>query len=79
MVAIKSLNLDLEHDEEYADIIKEVELLSTLKSGDAPNVTAFYGTLVFGHTLWLIMEFCNGGSMLTLVWDPPDQMCGEKC
>jgi protein-serine/threonine kinase len=65
-VAIKSLDLD-QHDEEIKDIQKEIGLLSQLKASDAPNITAFHGTYMLGHRLWIIMDYCSGGSMRTLV------------
>ena len=71
MLAIKSLDLDQE-DEEIADIQKEIGLLTQLKAGDAPNITAFHGSYVLGHKLWIIMDFCSGGSMRTLVSTNPD-------
>jgi protein-serine/threonine kinase len=66
VVAIKSLDLD-QHDEEIKDIQKEIGLLSQLKASDAPNITAFHGTYMLGHRLWIIMDYCSGGSMRTLV------------
>jgi protein-serine/threonine kinase len=62
------LDLDLQ-DEEIADIQKEIELLSQLKLGDAPNMTMFYGTYMLQHKLWIIMDYCSGGSLRTLVGD----------
>lgn len=66
MFAIKSLDLD-QQDEDIKDIQKEIGLLSQLKAGDAPNITAFYGSYVLGHKLWIVMDFCSGGSMRTLM------------
>jgi protein-serine/threonine kinase len=64
--AIKSLDLE-QTDEDIGDIQKEINLLSQLTKGDAPNITAFHGSYVLGHKLWIIMDFCSGGSMRTLV------------
>lgn len=66
VVAVKSLDLD-QHDDEIKDIQKEIALLSQLKAGDAPNITAFHGSYLLGHRLWVIMDFCSGGSVRTLV------------
>ena len=66
VVAIKSLDLD-QHDEEIRDIQKEIGLLTQLKAGDAPNITAFHGSYVLGTKLWIVMDFCSGGSMRTLM------------
>lgn len=65
-MAVKSLDLD-QHDDEIKDIQKEIALLSQLKAGDAPNITAFHGSYLLGHRLWVIMDFCSGGSVRTLV------------
>ncbi|KAH8151310.1 uncharacterized protein LAJ45_04512 [Morchella importuna] len=65
-VAVKSLDLD-QHDDEIKDIQKEIALLSQLKAGDAPNITAFHGSYLLGHRLWVIMDFCSGGSVRTLM------------
>ncbi|KAI5812174.1 kinase-like domain-containing protein [Pyronema omphalodes] len=64
--AIKSLDLE-QTDEDIGDIQKEINLLSQLTKGDAPNITAFHGSYVLGHKLWIIMDFCSGGSMRTLM------------
>ncbi|KAF8245917.1 kinase-like protein [Wilcoxina mikolae CBS 423.85] len=66
VVAIKSLDLD-QQDEEIQDIQKEIGLLTQLKAGDAPNITAYHASYVLGHKLWIIMDFCSGGSMRTLM------------
>lgn len=66
IVAVKSLDLD-QHDDEIKDIQKEIGLLSQLKAGDAPNITAFHGSYLLGSRLWVIMDFCSGGSVRTLV------------
>ncbi|KAI5847331.1 kinase-like domain-containing protein [Morchella snyderi] len=66
IVAVKSLDLD-QHDDEIKDIQKEIALLSQLKAGDAPNITAFHGSYLLGHRLWVIIDFCSGGSVRTLM------------
>ena len=66
IVAVKSLDLD-QHDDEIKDIQKEIGLLSQLKAGDAPNITAFHGSFLLGSRLWIIIDFCSGGSVRTLV------------
>ncbi|RPA90135.1 Pkinase-domain-containing protein [Choiromyces venosus 120613-1] len=66
IVAVKSLDLD-QHDDEIKDIQKEIGLLSQLKAGDAPNITAFHGSYLLGSRLWVIMDFCSGGSVRTLM------------
>jgi serine/threonine-protein kinase 24/25/MST4 len=41
------------------DIIQEIAILSELHS---PYVTHYYGSYLKGSDLWIVMEFCSGGS-----------------
>lgn len=65
-VAIKVLNLDTAEDE-VSDIQKEIVLLQSLKSGDAQNVVKYHGSFLNGTRLWIIMDYCEGGSIRTLM------------
>ncbi|WVQ82620.1 hypothetical protein IAT38_004751 [Cryptococcus sp. DSM 104549] len=71
IVALKIINLDTE-DDDVGDIQKEIALLQQLMSGSAsaggamPNVTKYYGSLMEGPKVWIIMEFAEGGSIRTL-------------
>lgn len=62
--AIKVLNLDNTEDE-VEDIRKEIQFLSSLKQ--APNITHYYGSYLNDTKLWVIMEYCAGGSLRTLL------------
>jgi protein-serine/threonine kinase len=66
LVAIKVLNLDTVEDE-VSDIQKEIVLLQSLKSGDAQNVVKYHGSFLNGTRLWIIMDYCEGGSIRTLM------------
>ncbi len=66
LVAIKVLNLDTAEDE-VVDIQKEIVLLQSLKAGDAQNVVKYHGSFLVGTRLWIIMDYCQGGSIRTLV------------
>ena len=66
LVAIKILNLDTE-EEEVADVQKEIVLLQSLKAGDAHNVVHYHGCFLHGTRLWVIMDYCQGGSIRTLM------------
>ncbi|KAJ5312234.1 hypothetical protein N7508_003064 [Penicillium antarcticum] len=57
-VAIKIIDVENAEDE-VDDIIKEIAILSELKS---PYVTKYHGSYLKGSNLWIIMEFCSGGS-----------------
>lgn len=64
VVAIKVLELDTKHDE-VVDVQQEIQFLSDLKN--APNVTHYYGLFLVGTKLWIIMDYCAGGSLRTLL------------
>ncbi|KAJ5313977.1 uncharacterized protein N7443_000861 [Penicillium atrosanguineum] len=57
-VAIKVIDVENAEDE-VDDIIQEIAILSELKS---PYVTKYHGSYLKGSHLWIIMEFCSGGS-----------------
>lgn len=63
-VAIKVLELDTKYDE-VVDVQLEIQFLSDLKQ--APNVTHYYGLFLVGTKLWIIMDYCAGGSIRTLL------------
>ncbi|KAF2499323.1 Pkinase-domain-containing protein [Lophium mytilinum] len=57
-VAIKVIDVENAEDE-VDDIIQEISILSELHS---PYVTKYFGSFLKGSDLWIIMEFCSGGS-----------------
>lgn len=65
-MAIKVLNLDTAEDD-VRDVQQEITLLSQLAQVDAQNVTRYYGSYLLGSKLWIIMEYCSGGSVRTLL------------
>ncbi len=46
-------------EDEVEDIIQEISILSELHS---PYVTQYHGSYLKGSDLWIVMEFCSGGS-----------------
>lgn len=70
IIAIKILNLDTDH-EEVKDIQQEIQFLSNLKS--VPNITHYFGSYLNGHKLWILMDYCAGGSVRTLLKPGPLQ------
>lgn len=57
-MAIKIVDVE-SAEEDVDDIIQEIAILSGLHS---PYVTRYYGSFLKGSDLWIIMEFCSGGS-----------------
>lgn len=66
VVAIKTLDLDAVNDE-VESVQHEVELLSHLSRAESSNVTKYYGTVLEGSKLWIVMDLCSGGSVRTLL------------
>ena len=62
-VAIKVIDVENAEDE-VEDIIQEISILSELHS---PYVTKYHGSFLKGSDLWIIMEFCSGGSCSDLM------------
>lgn len=62
-VAIKVIDIESAEDE-VEDIIQEISILSELQS---PYVTKYYGSYAKGAELWIVMEFCSGGSCADLM------------
>ncbi|KAL1302264.1 hypothetical protein AAFC00_002685 [Neodothiora populina] len=73
-VAIKVIDVENAEDE-VDDIIQEISILSGLNS---PYVTKYYGSYLKGSDLWIIMEYCSGGSCGNLLKPgliPEDYIC----
>ncbi|WBW74251.1 PAK-related GC kinase Nak1 [Schizosaccharomyces osmophilus] len=66
IVAIKVLNLDTAEDE-VSDIQKEITVLSELKQRESENIVKYHGSYLVDTDLWIIMDYCQGGSVRTLM------------
>lgn len=55
-------------EDEVDDIITEIAILSGMNS---PYVTKYYGSYLHGSDLWIVMEFCSGGSCADLMRPGP--------
>lgn len=66
VVAIKILNLDT-LDDEVQDVQQEITLLSKLAKSEVQNIINYHGSFLSGSKLWIIMDYCSGGSVRTLL------------
>ena len=58
IVAVKTVDLDLSTEELLA-VQKEIQILSQIR---CPFVTTYYDSFVVDTQLWIVMEYCAGGS-----------------
>lgn len=63
VVAIKVINLDAS-DEDVSVTVLEIQLLSRLRS---KYITKYHEALVSNMSLWIVMEYCGGGSCSDLL------------
>lgn len=79
-VAVKIIDLD-ENDtlnprlaNTYSEFMKEVNALKIMSESKARNINHVIEALPVGKTMWMITEYCGGGSIATLVcnsiWPP---------
>lgn len=73
VVAVKIVDVD-ENDttnphnaDSYTEFLKEVNALKVLSENKAQNINHVIEALSVGKTMWIITEYCEGGSVATLV------------
>lgn len=73
IVAIKVINLEETQDD--IDIMaQEIFFLSELKS---PYITSYYKTYIEDVSMWIVMEYCGGGSCADLLRHLPEHSISE--
>jgi serine/threonine protein kinase len=70
VVAIKIIDIDTldpKHSDTYSEFLKEVNALKLLGENKAKNINLVLEALPVGKAMWMITEYCGGGSVATLV------------
>lgn len=73
IVAVKIIDIDASdimdpsNGDSYSEFLKEVNALKTLSQSGAQNINHVIEALPVGSTMWMITEYCGGGSIATLV------------
>jgi len=73
LVAVKIIDIE-ESDtlnpklaDTYGEFLKEVNALKLLRNSGAKNINLVIDALPVGHSMWMITEYCAGGSVATLM------------
>lgn len=73
LVAVKIIDieesdtLDPKLSDTYSDLLKEISALQLLADSGAKNVNHVIEALPVGQSMWMITEYCAGGSVATLM------------
>jgi len=51
----------------FHEFLKEVGALKILSENKARNINHIIDALLIGHNVWIVTEYCGGGSVATLV------------
>lgn len=86
LVAVKIMDVDTadyhmdirNKDEAIKDFTKEISILQALKAGNAKNINLIYDAFSFHSQLWIVSEYCPGGSVHTLMKACPRLGLEEK-
>jgi len=73
LVAVKIIDIE-ESDtlnpklaDTYSEFLKEINALKLLSDGSAKNINHIVDALPVGQSMWMITEYCAGGSVATLM------------
>ncbi|OBT76929.1 hypothetical protein VF21_04138 [Pseudogymnoascus sp. 05NY08] len=77
VVAVKIIDID-ESDtaspryaDTYSEFLKEISALKVLSEGKARNINHIIDALPVGQAMWMVTEYCGGGSVATLMRPKP--------
>ena len=62
-----SNDLSLRNADSFKEIQQEVALLQRLRDMDAKNVNLIVEAFIFDTSMWIVSDYCTGGSVHTLV------------
>jgi len=87
LVAVKIINIDeadfqehvLDKDNTIASFRKEVGILQQLKDNNAQNINLIHDAFDLHNQLWIVSDYCTGGSLRTLMRaNPPPRRGFEE-
>lgn len=86
VVAVKIIEVDKPdyeatfegRDDTIQNFTKEISALQRLKDSNAKNITMIHEAFTFHSQLWLVSEYCHGGSVTTLLKACPDRRMDES-
>ena len=72
VVAVKIIDIDAtdfrtKGEDTARDVLRETEALRTLKASKARNINLIYDAFFMANYVWIVSEYCPGGSVHTLV------------
>ncbi|KAK3986836.1 kinase-like domain-containing protein [Cladorrhinum sp. PSN332] len=73
LVAVKIINIEQGDraapgaSDTFAEILKEVNTVKLLSGSGAKNINVIVDALLIGQSMWMVTEYCGGGSVATLM------------
>jgi len=87
LVAVKIIEVDKQDyntdvrlkDDTIKEFLREISILQSLKDSEAKNVNIIYDAFAVDTQLWIVSEYCPGGSLATLIKASPKKNNGVGC
>ncbi|KAF2674565.1 kinase-like protein [Microthyrium microscopicum] len=87
LVAVKIIEVDKQdyqagvdfRDDTIKEFIRETSILQSLKDNRAKNVNIIHDAFAVDTQLWIVSEYCPGGSLSTLIKASPRKNNGVPC